>query len=145
MPALPDVQKVSGENAMMTVNGLDILVDGDTELNIEREVFEWKIRGVPITQHIESKRVTVTGSISGVPTGAAADVLSTYMGADRLDGTVTFDNVNLPNVSITYTFTDDSDKITLGDVKIKSLKISAKDGEVIRIEADFAANTISKG
>lgn len=141
--ALPEVEKIRGENATMEVDGLAVIIDGDIELNMEKEVYEWKPRNVATTVHIPSKRVTISGSISGVPTDGITTVLEQFLGTSKIDGSVTFDNIDLPNVTITYTFTDSSDKVTLSDVHLKSLKVSAKDGEVIRVEAEFVANAIS--
>ncbi len=143
MPALPEFEKVSGENASVNVNGIDILVDGDIELTIEREVFEWKVRGVAATQHIPSKRVTISGSVSGVPTNGMNAVLRSFLGTDSIDATTDLSSISLPNVTITYDFGGDT--FTLGDVKLKSVKPSAKDGDVIRVDIDFVANRISLG
>ena len=143
MPTLPDFMKISGENARVNVDGIDILVDGDIELMIERKVFEWEPRGIAVTQHISSKRVTISGSVSGVPTSGMNAVLRSFLGTDSIDATTDLSSISLPNVTIDYYFGDDHFK--LGDVQLKSAKPSAKNGDVMRVDIDFAANRISLG
>jgi len=57
-------QKILGESVKVEVGNLDVIVDGDIEVTIEREVVEHKERGKAVVEHILSKRIKISGSLS---------------------------------------------------------------------------------
>lgn len=142
------VELVLGEDIEITFGGLaGIEVDGDIELNIEKTEIEKKIRNSAVVQHIISRRVNATGSFDGVTKGDKSiwdSILAMFIGASTTIGKDTKINniAKQPSVSIQFNEVNKKKVWKLGDVKIKSLKVSFPEDDVVKISCDYGANEI---
>lgn len=142
------VELVLGEDIEITFGGLaGIEVDGDIELNIEKTEIEKKIRNSAVVQHIISRRVNATGSFDGVTKGDKSiweSILAMFIGASTTIGKDTKINniAKQPSVSIQFNEVNKAKVWKLGDVKIKSLKVSFPEDDVVKISCDYGANEI---
>ncbi|RKX54784.1 MAG: hypothetical protein DRP24_05825 [Thermotoga sp.] len=139
-------QKILGESVKVEVGGLDIVVDGDIEVTLEREVVEHKERGKAVVEHIMSKRVKISGSLSGIPNSAFSDVIQSWLGADSINTDTQWSDIEEPpDVEITFKDAEDNTWYTLKQVKITSVKPTAPMDDVAKIEMEFVANEIQIG
>ncbi|WP_333641300.1 hypothetical protein [Mesotoga prima] len=142
------VELVLGEDIEITFGGLaGIEVDGDIELNIEKTEIEKKIRNSAVVQHMISRRVNATGSFDGVTKGDKSiwdSILAMFIGASTTIGKDTKINniAKQPSVSIQFNEVNKAKVWKLGDVKIKSLKVSFPEDDVVKISCDYGANEI---
>lgn len=142
------VELVLGEDIEITFGGLaGIEVDGDIELNIEKTEIEKKIRNSAVVQHMISRRVNATGSFDGVTKGDKSiwdSILAMFIGASTTIGKDTKINniAKQPSVSIQFNEVNKGKVWKLGDVKIKSLKVSFPEDDVVKISCDYGANEI---
>lgn len=142
------VELVLGEDIEITFGGLaGIEIDGDIELNIEKTEIEKKLRNSAVVQHIISRRVNATGSFDGISKGDKSlweSIISMFIGSTSTIGKDTKISAitRQPAVSIEFNEVDKAKKWKLGDVKIKSLKISFPEDDVVKISCDYGANEI---
>lgn len=142
------VELVLGEDIEITFGGLaGIEIDGDIELNIEKTEIEKKLRNSAVVQHIISRRVNATGSFDGVTKGDKSiwdSILAMFIGASTKIGKDTKINniAKQPSVSIQFNEVNKKKVWKLGDVKIKSLKVSFPEDDVVKISCDYGANEI---
>ncbi len=142
------VELVLGEDIEITFGGLaGIEVDGDIELNIEKTEIEKKLRNSAVVQHMISRRVNATGSFDGVSKGDTSlwdSIVSLFIGSATTIGKETKLSgiTKQPPVTIEFNEVDKNKKWKLGDVKIKSLKISFPEDDVVKISCDYGANEI---
>lgn len=142
------VELVLGEDIEITFGGLaGIEIDGDIELNIEKTEIEKKLRSSAVVQHIISRRVNATGSFDGVTKGDKSiwdSILAMFIGASTTIGKDTKINniAKQPSVSIQFNEVNKRKVWKLGDVKIKSLKVSFPEDDVVKISCDYGANEI---
>jgi len=142
------VELVLGEDIEITFGGLaGIEIDGDIELNIEKTEIEKKLRNSAVVQHIISRRVNATGSFDGVTKGDKSiwdSILAMFIGASKTIGKDTKINniAKQPSVSIQFNEVNKKKVWKLGDVKIKSLKVSFPEDDVVKISCDYGANEI---
>jgi len=138
-------QKILGESVKVEVGGLEVIVDGDVEVTLEREVVEHKERGKAVVEHIMSNRVKISGSLSGIPNSAFSDVIKTWLGTDSINTDTEWSDVEPPEVEITFKDAEDNTWYTLKQVKITSIKPTAPMDDIARIEMEFVANEIQIG
>lgn len=142
------VELVLGEDIEITFGGLaGIEIDGDIELNIEKTEIEKKIRNSAVVQHMISRRVNATGSFDGVTKGDKSiwdSILAMFIGASTTIGKDTKINTikKQPPVTIQFNEVNKGKVWKLGDVKIKSLKVSFPEDDVVKISCDYGANEI---
>ncbi|HPD39524.1 MAG TPA: hypothetical protein PK411_14350 [Mesotoga infera] len=142
------VELVLGEDIEITFGGLaGIEIDGDIELNIEKTEIEKKLRNSAVVQHIISRRVNATGSFDGVTKGDKSiwdSILAMFIGSSTKIGKDTkISNIaKQPSVSIQFNEVNKKKVWKLGDVKIKSLKVSFPEDDVVKISCDYGANEI---
>jgi len=142
------VELVLGEDIEITFGGLaGIEIDGDIELNIEKTEIEKKIRNSAVVQHMISRRVNATGSFDGVTKGDKSiwdSILAMFIGASTKIGKDTKINTikKQPPVLIQFNEVNKGKVWKLGDVKIKSLKVSFPEDDVVKISCDYGANEI---
>lgn len=139
-----------GENIEITVSGsLKIHVDGDIEVNLEKNLIEKKLRNVAVVQNVVSKRIKISGSMDGISQNNDiwGDVLSWFVGTtSKADGATTLSRITAqPTLDMTF-----DDKVNAGrswkltDVKVNTLKASYPNEEEVKVTLDFAANGIEK-
>lgn len=142
-----------GENVQVTLSssGLALIADGDIEVNVEKMEIEKKVRGKAVVQHVLSKRVNITGSIDGISEngGLWDDVIGWFVtgGATltKVDDTVLLSAVGeQPSLSIQFDEVGASASWKLSDVKVKTLKISYPEEDVVKVSLDYAANGMEK-
>jgi hypothetical protein len=139
-----------GENIEITVSGnLNIHVDGDIEVNLEKNLIEKKLRNVAVVQNVVSKRIKVSGSMDGISKNSDiwGDVLSWFIGtATKADGATTLSSITAqPSLDMTFddkAVTGRSWKLT--DVKVNTLKVTYPNEEEVKVTMDYAANGIEK-
>lgn len=142
------VELVLGEDIEISIGGWDgIEIDGDIELNIEKTEIEKKLRNSAVVQHVLSRRVNATGSFDGLAKGDKSlweSIVTMFIGSKTKVGKeTTITSVEKqPSVSIEFNESDRNKKWKLGDVKVKSLKISFPEDDVVKVSCDYAANEI---
>ncbi len=142
------VELVLGEDIEITFGGLaGIEIDGDIELNIEKTEIEKKLRNSAVVQHIISRRVNATGSFDGVTKGDKSiwdSILAMFIGSlTKIGKDTKISNIaKQPSVSIQFNEVNKRKVWKLGDVKIKSLKVSFPEDDVVKISCDYGANEI---
>ncbi|PZC52317.1 MULTISPECIES: hypothetical protein [unclassified Mesotoga] len=142
-----------GENVQVTISssGLELLSDGDIEVNVEKNEVEKRVRGKAVVQHVLSKVVNVTGSIDGLSRNGTLwdDVISWFAsGGAKLtkidDSTLITAVQEQPALSITFDEPSGGGSWKLTDVKVKTLKLSYPQEDVIVVSMDIAANGMEK-
>jgi len=142
-----------GENVQVTLvsSGLSLIADGDIEVNVDKMEIEKKVRGKAVVQHVLSKRINVTGSIDGISEngGLWDDVIGWFVtgGATitKIDDGVLLSAVNdQPALSIQFDEIGASASWKLLDVKVKTLKVSYPEEDVVKVSMDYAANGMEK-
>lgn len=142
-----------GENVQVTLtsSGLSLIADGDIEVNVEKMEVEKKVRGRAVVQHVLSKRINITGSIDGISEngGLWNDVIGWFVtgGASitKLDDGVLLSAINeQPALSIQFDEIGGDASWKLIDVKVKTLKVSYPEEDVVKVSMDYAANGMEK-
>jgi len=145
---------ILGENAKVTVEGIEFIVNGDIELNLEREIFEHKLRGKAVVEKIPSKHLSLSGELTGEPAevGVWTDILSTFLGITEgtLDKTTDISGINIPGnpndseITIEFDWGDNDAHVRLTGVVINSVTVSAPQDDVQSVTISFHANGIEK-
>ncbi len=137
---------VHGENAVLTVSGgINVAVDGEVDMTIEKNVVEKNLRGVAVIYHILSKKVKISGSFTGVPnTGIWQDIVKPFLGADEISAETDLSTIgDQDNMEITMTVENES--FVLLDVKITQVKPQSPNDDVVSAAFEFVANGVKTG
>lgn len=136
---------VHGENAVVTVSGgINVAVDGEVDMTIEKNVIEKNLRGVAVIYHILSKKVKISGSFTGVPNeGIWQSVMHPFLGAEEVSAESDLSEIGeQDNLEITMEVGDES--FTLLDVKVTQVKPQAPNDDVVSAAFEFVANGVKK-
>jgi len=140
---------IHGENAKVSVGGIDFVVNGDIELSLERDILEYKERGKVVIKKVPSKHLSLSGEVTGTPVnGVWQDVLRPFLGADTLDTTTELSSVALKgadsesDITIEFDWGDGGTKVRLTGVVITGVSVSAPQDDAESITLSYHANGI---